>query len=245
MKKTFIILFLFAVFSTFPVSFVSAKTLYGSDFEKENIGSTPQGWEQIVKGNGTAKVVKDPLNSNNKAFASSDVAAGQARHDVGGSIFGVGDVKWQDYMVEFDGYFPEEYYMGLLFRLQGNDAFYLFDRRSGGELGTFDFWRRQGAAWSNIKKGAFVAEPKKWFRFRISVKGDTFEAYGKPRDDKTTFKQLKPIITGTDSTYKNGKVALYGLIYVDNFIIGEAEEDLVLAVELRGKIPIIWGQLKR
>jgi len=42
-----------------------------------------------------------------------------------------------------------------------------------------------------------------------------------------------------------GKVGLYGLIYIDNMVIGETEDDLVVApVEAKDKLAITWGALK-
>jgi hypothetical protein len=222
----------------------AAKQLYASDFEKDAVGVVPPQWEQVFKGNGKASVIKDPADAGNKALASSDLAANQARHDVGGSIYAVGDAAWQDYIVEWDGYFPEEYYMGVLFRFQGPEAFYLFDRRSGGEAGNFDFWRRQGA-WTGVQRaGKFATEPKKWYRFRLVVKGDTFDAYVKAANDATPFSKQKPILTGKDATFATGRVALYGLIYVDNLVIGESENDLVLAVAPKGKLAAVWAEAK-
>jgi len=56
---------------------------------------------------------------------------------------------------------------------------------------------------------------------------------------------MKPFISGKDATYKEGKFALYGLIYVDNVVIGESEADLnIMAVESGGKATTTWGKLK-
>ena len=41
-----------------------------------------------------------------------------------------------------------------------------------------------------------------------------------------------------------GKFGLYGLIYIDNIAIGETENDLVIAVESYGKLPVAWGEVK-
>ena len=119
------------------------------------------------------------------------------------------------------------------------------DRRSGGEAGNFDFWKRGGGAWARFGTGKFDAQPKKWYSFRIVGKADSFEAYAKAKDDKTPFDNLKPILSGKDATYKAGKFGLYGLIYIDNLIIGETVSDMVLtAVKPIGKLPIAWGDMK-
>jgi len=240
MYKLVTILLLLMAFSPFAFS----KQFYASDFEGDNLGNPPKGWELGFKGAGNGKVIADPLKPTNKVFAHSDMAKDRARHDVGGSIWVVGEPNWKDYIIEYDAYFPEDFYMGILFRFVGENEFYLLDRRSAGELGNFDFWKRGGAAWTRISTGKFDAQPKQWYRFRVVVKGDKFEAYGKSKDDKTPFNNMKPIMTGQEATYKEGRFGLYGLIYIDNLAIGETENDLFIAVESYDKLPFTWGNVK-
>ena len=241
MRTLFIAIALLMIFA----SFASAKQIYGSNFDNETIGKVPAGWELGFKGAGNAKIIADPLNPNNKIFAHSDLAKDKARHDVGGNIWTVGDAKMQDYIVEYDAYFPEDFYMGALFRFISENEFYLLDRRSAGELGNFDFWKRGGGNWTKIVTAKFDAQPKIWYRFRIAIKGDTFDGYAKAKGDNTQFAKMKPFISGKDATYKEGKFALYGLIYVDNVVIGESEGDLsIIAVEPGGKATTTWGKLK-
>ena len=225
-------------------SFSFAAQLYGSDFERDAVGDPPQGWELGFEGSTEGKVIKDPLNPGNKVFAHSDLASDQSRHDVGGSIWVVGEADWQDYIVEYDAYFPDDFYMGTLFRFVDNEAFYLFDRRQGGP--TFDFWRREGGGWTNFAAGAaFSAQPGEWYRFRIECSGDTFDAYAKEMDDDTAFVDMDPLQTGSDGAFPAGKFGLYGLIYIDNIVIGETEADLFLSVEPAGKIATTWGEMKQ
>jgi len=223
----------------------SAKQLYGSDFQNETLGKVPSGWEKGFEGVGVASVIKDPKDSNNKILSSLDQPANKARHDVGGSIYVVGSPDWTDYIVQYDALFPEEYYMGVVFRFVEGNSFYLFDRRSGGEAGLFDFWMRAGGGWTGVKRGAsFPTQVGKWYRFRIVVKGDTFEAYAAEMNDKTPFANMKPLLSASNPTYKKGRFGLYGLIYVDNVIIGESEADMALSVEPYGKLASRWGELK-
>lgn len=222
------------------------KQLYGSNFQNETLGKVPVGWEKGFEGIGVASVVKDPKDSLNKVLASSDQPANKARHDVGGSIYVVGSPDWTDYIIQYDAYFPEEYYMGVLFRFVEGNSFYLFDRRSGGEAGNFDFWMRQGGGWVGLQRaGRFPTQIEKWYRFRIVVKGDKFDAYAAEMNDKTPFADMKPFLSGSNGTYKKGKFGLYGLVYVDNVIIGESEADMALPVEPRGKVATSWGSLKK
>lgn len=225
-----------------PLAF--GKQFYGSDFERDTIGNPPQGWEIGFKGAGNGKVIADPLNKSNKIFAPTDLAQDKARHDVGGVLWVVGDANMQDYIVEYDAYFPTDFYEGTVFRFIDDKSFYLFDRRQGAP--TFDFWKHAGGAWTNLKAGAaFPAKPELWFRFRIVVKGDTFDAYAKEQKDNTAFAKMKPLISAQDATYKKGNFGLYGLIYVDNVIIGETENDMTIAVEPAGKLTATWGDIKR
>jgi len=239
MKKFAFVMLLLLVFS----SFAFAKQFYSSNFENETIGKPPSGWELGFAGAGNGKVIADPLNPNNKIFAHTDLAKDKARHDVGGSIWVVGDANMTDYIVEYDAYFPEDFYIGVLFRFIDSKQFYLLDRRVGNPT-TFDFWKHSNGNWTNITAGAkYDAVPKLWYRFRLVVKGDSFEAYVKSAADSKPFD--KPFITGKDATYKAGKFGLYGLIYVDNVVIGETVNDLVItSIAPKGKLATTWGEIK-
>lgn len=223
----------------------SARQLYGSDFQNDTIGQTPKGWEKGFEGKGTATVIKDPKDANNKVLQSLDVPAAGARHDVGGSIYVVGSPDWTDYIVQYDALFPEEYYEGVVFRFVEDNSFYLFDRRSGGEAGKFDLWTRAGGGWTRIQGGAdFPTKIQTWYRFRIVVNGEKFDAYAAEMNDKTAFADMKPFLSGANNQYKKGRFGLYGLVYVDNVIVGESEADMALAVEPAGKLASTWAQLK-
>ena len=223
-----------------------AKQFYSSNFEKDTIGSPPAGWELGFKGAGNAKVIADPLDAKNKIFAPTDLAKDKARHDVGGNIWVVGAATMQDYIAEYDAYFPEDFYIGTLFRFNSENAFYLLDRRSAGELGNFDFWKRDGGNWTKLGTGKFDAQPQKWYRFRVVVKGDTLDAYAKAKSDTTSFDSMKPILSGKDAGFKTGKFGLYGLIYIDNIAIGEAVSDLVItSVEPNSKLSTTWGEIRK
>jgi hypothetical protein len=242
MKKVIFIVLLIMSFA----SFAFAKQLYVSDFEKDTIGNAPSGWDLGFKGAGNGKVVADPLNASNKIFAATDLAKDKARHDVGGNIWVVGDAAWKDYIVEYDVYFPEDFYIGVLFRFISADKFYLLDRRVA-PPSTFDFYKHDAGKWTNITAGAkFDAVPKQWFRFRLVVKGDSFEAYAKAKSDKTPFDGMKALMTGKDATYTAGKFGLYGLIYIDNIVIGETAADMtnITSVEPNSKLSTTWGDTK-
>lgn len=224
----------------------SAKLLYRNHFDGEPLGAVPTGWEKAFAGTTAAKIVADPTNASNRCFSSSDLAADKSRHDVGGSIYAVGSSDWTDYVVDYDAYFPADFYMGTLFRYQNEKAFYLFDRRAGGEAGNFDFWFQDAGKWTAVQRaGKFPTVPNKWYRFRLVVRGSNFEAYAAEKSDSVPFSAMKPILTGTHAALKNGRFALYGLIYVDNLVIGETEADVTTPVEPAGKITLSWAALKK
>jgi len=244
MKKVAFALTLLLAFSTLAF----AGQFYASNFENDAIGSSPSGWELGFVGAGNGLVVADPLDPNNQIFAHTDLAMDMARHDVGGNVWVVSGLEASDYIIEYDAYFPADFYIGVLFRFVDSETFYLFDRRIGGapESPTFDFWRHGEGNWTNVASGAnFPAAPEQWYSFRLVIEGDTFKGYAKEKGDTTPFAAMEPFIEGSDGTIEMGKVGLYGLIYIDNMVIGETEDDLVIApVEAKDKLAITWGAIK-
>ena len=101
----------------------SAELLFHDDFEKDSIGDEPSKWEVGFDGATTAKVVADPKKASNKVLLTSDKGSNASRHDVGGSIYVVGDVGWDDYVAEWDMMFPDDFYMGVVFRFQDVRSF--------------------------------------------------------------------------------------------------------------------------
>lgn len=224
---------------------VSAKLLYKNNFDGESLGALATGWEKAFAGASAAKVIADPTNAANKCFSSSDLAMDKSRHDVGGSIHAVGSADWTDYVVDYDALFPADFYMGTLFRYQNDKTFYLFDRRAAGEAGNFDMWYHNAGKWAEIKRaGKFTTKTNTWYRFRLVVKGANFEAYAAEKSDATAFSAMKPIVAGTNADLKTGRFALYGLLYIDNVVIGETAADVSTPVEPAGKTASYWAELK-
>ena len=224
--------------------------LYWSNFDSERLGSLPTGWEKLWDGTTTASVIREPGNAANYVLSSSDLAHDKSRHDVGGSIFGVGDETWTDYVVIYDALFPVDFYMGVLFRYTDEANFYLFDRRSGAEAGTFDFWH-QSDGWNRLGTGQYDARPREWHTFMLSIQGDRFEAYayswaeGSGQVDGVPFESADPIATGSDASLAAGPFALYGLIYIDNLIVAEELYDLGSTVRPAGKLTTTWAAARR
>ena len=172
---------------------------------------------------------------------TADKASNQSRHDVGGSIYVVGDASWDDYVAEWDMMFPDDFYMGVVFRFQDGEKFYLSDRRQGGR--DYNFYKRQGG-WGLVQAGVVENEPEVWYRAQLVLSGDEFTFKLKERKDKTPFDKIDPATEGKDGNFKTGKFGNYGLVYIDNIFIGDAVEDLVLPVEPQDKLSTTWGTIK-
>ncbi len=219
----------------------SAVLLFHDDFEKDKIGEEPSKWEVGQDGNTVAQVVADPKKASNKVLLTADKASNASRHDVGGSIYVVGDAGWDDYVAEWDMMFPDDFYMGVVFRFQEGEKFYLSDRRQGGR--EYHFYKRQGG-WAKIQDGMVENDPEVWYRAQLTLSGDEFTFKLKERKDDTPFDKIDPATEGQDGNFKTGKFGNYGLVYIDNIFIGDAVEDLVLPVEPQDKLSITWGTIK-
>ena len=219
----------------------SAVLLFHDDFEKDSIGSEPGKWEVGHDGKTTAKVVADPKKASNKVLLTADNPSNDSRHDVGGSIYVVGDAGWNDYVAEWDMMFPDDFYMGVVFRFQEGEKFYLSDRRQGGR--EYHFYKRQGG-WGKVKDGMVENKPDIWYRAQLVLSGDEFTFKLKERKDKTPFDRVDPATEGKDGNFKTGKFGNYGLVYIDNIFIGDTVEDLVLPVEPQDKLSTTWGTIK-
>ena len=219
----------------------SAVLLFHDDFEKDSIGKEPSKWEVGHDGKTTAQVVADPKKASNKVLSTSDNPSNDSRHDVGGSIYVVGDDSWGDYVAEWDMMFPDDFYMGIVFRFQDGEKFYLSDRRQGGR--DYHFYKRQGG-WALVQAGLVENDPEVWYRAQLILSGDKFTFKLKERKDNTPFDKIDPATEGEDGTFKTGKFGNYGLVYIDNIFIGDSVEDLVLPVEPQDKLSTTWGAIK-
>ena len=233
---TVVVLTLFASMS------VSAELLFHDDFEKDTIDQEPKKWEIGFAGKTKAIVVADPKDARNKVLKTSNNPSNDSRHDgPGGSIYVCGDADWDDYIAEWDMMFPDDFYMGVVFRFQDGEKFYLSDRRQGGKI--YRFYKRKNG-WPLIGDGSVDNKPQVWYRAQLILEGDSFTFKLKERDDKTPFKNVDPATEAKDGDYKTGKFGNYGLVYIDNLFIGDSVEDLVLPVEPQDKLSTAWGSIK-
>ena len=218
-----------------------AALLFYDDFEQDALWSEPTNWELGHDGSTTAEVVADPRDASNNVLLTADKASNQSRHDVGGSIYVVGDADWGDYIAEWDMMFPDDFYMGVVFRFQDGEKFYLSDRRQGGR--DYHFYKRQGG-WGQIQAGMVENEPEVWYRAQLTLEAEAFTFKLKEREDKTSFQQLAPTVEGSDSTIETGKFGTYGRIYLDNLVIGHTLADLLVSVEAQDKMSTTWSVIK-
>ncbi len=221
----------------------SAELLFHDDFETDNLDQEPKNWEIGFAGKTKAIVVADPKDAGNKVLKTSNNPSDDSRHDgPGGSIYVCGDEDWDDYVAEWDMMFPDDFYMGVVFRFQDGGNFYLSDRRQGGVV--YRFYKRQGAGWPLIGDGSVENKPQIWYRAQLVLDGDSFTFKLKERDDKTHFDNVDVATEAKDGDYKTGKFGNYGLVYIDNLFIGDAVDDLVLAVDPQHKLSTTWGKIK-
>lgn len=232
-----LMLFLFVSVDT------SAKLLFHDNFERDTINQEPNNWEIGFAGKTMAIVVADPQDGGNKVLKTSNNPSNDSRHDgPGGSIYVCGDANWDDYVAEWDMMFPDDFYMGVVFRFQNDESFYLSDRRLGGN--PYQFYKRQNGGWPLVADGMVENSPEVWYRAQLTLDGDTFTFKLKDRDDHTDFDDVPVATQGTDGDYETGKFGNYGLVFIDNLFIGDDVEDLLLPVEPQDKLSTIWGTIK-
>ncbi len=221
---------------------VSAELLFHDDFEKDSIDQEPKNWEIGFAGNTKAIVVADPKDAGNKVLKTSNKASNASRHDgPGGSIYVCGEEGWDDYVAEWDMMFPDDFYMGVVFRFKDGEQFYLSDRRQGGVI--YRFYKRKNG-WPLIGDGSVENKPQVWYRAQLTLDGDSFTFKLKERDDDTPFDKVDIATEAKDGDYKTGKFGNYGLVYIDNLFIGDSVNDLVLPVEPQNKVSTTWAKIK-
>ena len=221
-----------------------AALLFYDDFEQDALWSEPASWELGHDGSTTAEVVADPRDASNNVLLSSDKASRESRHRYGGSIYVVGDADWGDYIAEWDMMFPDNHYMGFVYRFQNPDEYYLGNRQQDGR--EYHFHRPEPPRWNNlIGRGQVPTQPMVWYRAQLTLEADAFTFKLKEREDKTSFQQLAPTVEGSDSTIKTGKFGTQGRIYLDNLVIGHTLADLLVSVEARDKMSTTWSVIKR
>ena len=241
--KTLLVLLLVGFLTIAFSHMATSKLLFHDDFEKDKLDSEPSKWEMAHEGGGQkATVIKDPDNPKNQVMSSSSAPAGSARHDAGGSMYVTGDANWTDYVAEWDMMFPEDYYMGVVFRFQDAEAFYLSDRRQGGNQ--YNFYKRKAGGWTEVAGGQFQNKPMVWYRAQLVLSGSDFTFKLKELNDTTNFDKIDPAIEGSDGDFKEGRFGNYGLVYLDNIFIGDSVEDLVLPVSPGDKVSSTWGKIK-
>ena len=226
-------------------SVVNARQLFWDDFEAEQLGAEPRKWVNLKAGAGAGgEIIEDPDNPGNKVFSMPDRFVATKRDN--GEFYVIGDKTWTDYMAEWD-WMPADGYHGVNFRFQNEEEYYLIDKR--GVEGVVEIYKRSpDPMWTKFGTGPWIWELGKWYRVHLEVRGDTFVFKWKELEDDTPFGQIDIAAAGVeaqDGDYKNGGMSNGGLGLIDNIVVGETEDDLAFAVTSRGKLPAIWGDLKR
>ena len=224
-------------------SIANARQLFWDDFEADRLGAEPSKWKNLGVGAGEGgEVVEDPENSSNKVFSMPDRFVPAAREQ--GAFYVIGDKSWVDYIAEWD-WMPSDGYHGMNFRFQGEEEYYLIDKR--GVDGIVSIWTRTPGVWTQFAQGPWLWEPGEWYRVRLEAQGDTLVFKWRELDDDTPFDQIDVGEAGFEAQndlYKDGGMSNGGLGLIDNIVVGETEGDLVLGVESRDKLTNTWGRMK-
>jgi len=228
MKSFEIVLVLALCLSLSQVAF--AKILFRDDFESEQIGKEPSKWEYDPSAEVTdiAEIIEDPVEGD------------KCMSHFGGYVV-ENSKEWKDYVVEFDWMFTEAgSNESVAFRYQDANKFYQLSKR--GDMQSIHIYMYNGS-WNQIASGNFPVNVNVWYRVQLSVKGPTFTAKMKEKDDQTAFSDIDPVVDVEDKTYDKGgfSTAYYGPI--DDVLIGESEAD-ILAVKPASKLTTTWGTLK-
>ncbi|GIX07109.1 MAG: hypothetical protein KatS3mg115_1512 [Candidatus Poribacteria bacterium] len=177
------------------------RILFQDDFEGETIGAEPSKWMVVddPPGDPPGEIAEDPEDSRNKVLLAS------LRGDRNGRVYVVGEADWADLVVQFDWYLAVEGVQhGTVFRYQDRNNHYLIDRRSPAAGDAMDFWRRQNGGWTNVGRAPMTVPPQVWYTTMLILRGDTFIAKMKERDDPTSFKELDPILEAQDGAFASG-----------------------------------------
>jgi len=219
----------------------SGKVLFNDDFEGDTVGTAAKNFEKIDNPTNfadfSAEVVDDPKGES-----------GKVAHTFGYAVYvpkAAGRDSWTDWIWEWDWMWSEAGYPGTAFRVTGNDYYHISPRDDNISVG---FWHYDGG-WN--QKGDLVEYDfglNTWNRFQVIAKGNELTLKVKRRDDSTPFADIEPLMQVTDDNLQKGPVSACGTntdAWIDNFIVGESEADLITAVSPSGKVSITWGAVKK
>ena len=238
----YLIVILFGVLLTFG-SIANGKTLFSDDFEGDTIGDPPKNFDKY-EGEGPhnradfiMEVMEDPHGESDKVVHTYSTGLLLPKAE--------GRDDWTNWVWEWDWMWADLGYGGTAFRLTDDDYYHMSPRKDNVNVG---FWIWQGA-WEQIGDLAeYGFELDTWCRFQLTADGDTFTLKIKKRDDPTPFAKLKPILDMQDGTLEKGPMGVYGWnlgdAWMDNFIVGETEADMLFAVKPVAKLTAMWGAVK-
>jgi len=219
----------------------NGKLLFRDDFEGDTIGTPPKNFEKCDNPTNAAnfkiEIEKDPEGKSGKVTHTFNYALYIPKT--------AGRDNWANWVWEWDWMWSEMGYPGTAFRITGNEYYHISPRNNNTDVG---FWYYNGA-WNQI--GALVQYDfglNTWNRFQVVADGDSFTLKVKRREDGTSFSKIEPLIAAKDNRLTKGPVSVCGTntdAWMDNFIIGETENDLTFSVEPMDKLTITWGAMKK
>ena len=169
----------------------SAGILFVEDFENEQLDIEPSVWTYQGKKR-RGKVVKDPLNPNNKVFTPDAKGLSRSMCPQDG-FYSVGDDSWSDYIVEWDWLVTaEEGQKTLAFRHRDIMHYYCFIRV--GDWIYFAVKSPPGEGGESVQKsGIWDNRNNVWYRLQLRVKENCFTLKARKKKDKAPFENIEPI----------------------------------------------------
>jgi hypothetical protein len=202
-------------------------------YDEPGANSAPSKWNVVEVGGQIA------------ILENSNIYGGDAGSDAPsrGSWIYYEDGNWKNAIFEVDMFALDDDIPGVLFRYVDENNFYVFDMNGQASRTNGEFARLRKCVngtyteLGKIMEAIFVKDDGIWHHIKVEMLGDNIKV---SVDDRELFDVM-------DSDIPSGTVALstWGMnpgVAFDNVEVVELSTS---AVEYDGKLPIIWGNLKR
>ena len=221
----------------------SGKTLFSDDFEGDTEGAEPKNFEMYdhphsKPGVFTPEVVEEPLGESGQCVSlnTSSVYVPKV----------AGRDNWANWVWEWDWMWATATAApSTAFRVT-EDKYYHFSPRADNQ--NIGLWLYDGGFQGISGLAAYDFGLSTWNRFQVSCIEDEITLKIKRRDDLTPFSEMKPLIQEKDGSLTGGPMSCSGIFkvesWMDNFIVGETEGDMVFSVESHGKLTTRWSEIK-
>jgi hypothetical protein len=237
---------IFLLFSYFYLGMAWAGgTLFSDDFEGDTVGQPASLWELAggAPGKG-AKVVKDPLDPNNKViFVNGPKWVG----DLPEGAWAPKDksyLKWTDYTFEGDFMVDDPSKLfAFNYRAKDYDNMMHYNVRRW-DKGIVGVYTRENAQWTGaVKEIQHPTKHKVWYTAQVDVKGHNHTFKIKEAKDKTDFAKIDPLIEEEikDTKLDSGTIQVMCYGFADNIIVYVDFKD----VEAKNKLTTTWAQIRR